>query len=129
MAVGAAEGKRLAAQQQAIRMAVEADVRNAVQNVTALRSRLDAAESASKSAEDQYLSEQRQFQAGTSSVFLVLQRQTDLIAARSRDPRSGQRRKRHRRSRPRHCTYSPRSKNRSGPVKGPSAIGFASRIY
>jgi len=43
---------------------------------------------ARKSAEDQYASEQRQFQAGTSSVFLVLQRQTDLINARSREARA-----------------------------------------
>jgi HAE1 family hydrophobic/amphiphilic exporter-1 len=33
--------------------------------------------------------EQRQFQAGTSTTFLVLQRQTDLIAARSRETRAG----------------------------------------
>ena len=33
-------------------------------------------------------SEQRQFQAGTSTVFLVLQRQTDLIAARTREVRA-----------------------------------------
>jgi len=39
-------------------------------------------------AEDQYSSEQRQFQAGTPSVFLVLQRQTDLISARSREIRA-----------------------------------------
>jgi outer membrane protein TolC len=88
VAVGVAEGKRLAAQQQAIEMAVEADVRNALQAVAGARSRLDAAESARKFAEEQYASEQRQFQAGTSSVFLVLQRQTDLIAARSREIRA-----------------------------------------
>jgi len=34
------------------------------------------------------LSEQRQFQAGTSWVFVVLQRQTDLISARSREIRA-----------------------------------------
>ncbi len=88
VAVSAAQGKRLAAQQQSVEMAVEADVRNALQTVVAARSRLDAAESASKFADEQYLSEQRQFQAGTSSVFLVLQRQTDLIAARSREIRA-----------------------------------------
>ncbi|HCC57476.1 MAG TPA: hypothetical protein DEQ47_09465, partial [Solibacterales bacterium] len=38
--------------------------------------------------EEQYQSEQRQFRAGTTSVFLVLQRQTDLIAARSRELRA-----------------------------------------
>jgi outer membrane protein TolC len=88
VAIGIADGKRLAAQQQAVEMAVEADVRNALQSVAAARSRLDSAQSASKSADDQYISEQRQFRAGTSSVFLVLQRQTDLIAARSREIRA-----------------------------------------
>jgi HAE1 family hydrophobic/amphiphilic exporter-1 len=88
VSVSAAEGKRLAAQQQTVEMAVEADVRNAVQSVAAVRSRLGSAEAASKFAEEQYLSEQRQFQAGTSSVFLVLQRQTDLVAARSREIRA-----------------------------------------
>jgi outer membrane protein TolC len=43
---------------------------------------------ASRSADEQYTSEQRQFQAGTSTVFLVLQRQTDLITARSREIRA-----------------------------------------
>jgi outer membrane protein TolC len=88
VAVSAAEAKRLAAQQQAIEMAIEGDVRNALETVTAARSRLVSAESASKFADEQYMSEQRQFQAGTSSVFLVLQRQTDLIAARSREIRA-----------------------------------------
>ena len=50
--------------------------------------RLEAAITARRYAEDQYASEQRQFQAGTSTVFLVLQRQTDLIAARTREVRA-----------------------------------------
>jgi hypothetical protein len=69
-------------------MAVEADVRNALQAVNSSRARLDAAGLARQSAEEQYASEQRQFQAGTSIVFLVLQRQTDLIAARNRELRA-----------------------------------------
>ncbi len=88
VAVGAAEGKRLALQQQTIEMSVEADVRNSLEAIAAARARLDSADSALQSAEAQYASEQRQFQAGTSSVFLVLQRQTDLIAARSREIRA-----------------------------------------
>ena len=43
---------------------------------------------ARRSAEEQYASEQRQFQAGTSTVFLVLQRQSDLIVARAREVRA-----------------------------------------
>lgn len=88
VAVGVAEGKRLQAQSQAVELNVEADVRNTLQSLAAARARLDSAQSARKFAEDQYQSEQRQFQAGTSSVFLVLQRQTDLISARSREIRA-----------------------------------------
>jgi outer membrane protein TolC len=87
-AISAAEGRRLHVQQEQLRMAIEADVRNALQSVTSSRSRLEASGLARSSAETQYESEQRQFQAGTSSVFLVLQRQTDLIGARGREVRA-----------------------------------------
>ena len=69
-------------------MAVEQDVRNALQAVVSATSRLRASVDARKSAEAQYASEERQFQAGTTTVFLVLQRQTELIAARTREARS-----------------------------------------
>jgi HAE1 family hydrophobic/amphiphilic exporter-1 len=87
-AIAAAEGRRLHSIENQIGMAVEADVRNALQAVNSSRARLDAAGLARQSAEEQNSSEQRQFQAGTSSVFLVLQRQTDLIAARNREVRA-----------------------------------------
>ena len=87
-AIAVAEGRRLHAVENQIGMAVEADVRNALQAVNSSRARLDAAGLARQSAEEQYASEQRQFQAGTSSVFLVLQRQTDLISARNREVRA-----------------------------------------
>jgi outer membrane protein TolC len=88
IAVSAADGRRLRAVQNQIGMAIEADVRNGLQAVNSTQSRLEAAALARGSAEEQYSSEQRQFQAGTSSVFLVLQRQTDLIAARGRELRA-----------------------------------------
>jgi HAE1 family hydrophobic/amphiphilic exporter-1 len=87
-AIAAAEGRRLHLVENQIGMAVEADVRNALQAVNSSRARLDAAGLARQSAEEQNASEQRQFQAGTSSVFLVLQRETDLIAARNREVRA-----------------------------------------
>jgi HAE1 family hydrophobic/amphiphilic exporter-1 len=87
-AISMLEGRRLRTVQDQLGMAIEADVRNALQAVLATESRLDAAALARRSAEEQYSSEQRQFQAGTSTVFLVLQRQTDLIAARSREVRA-----------------------------------------
>lgn len=84
----AAEGRRLKTQRQQIELAVEQDVRNALQLSSSAQARLDAAVTARRYAEDQYSSEQRQFQAGTSTVFLVLQRQADLIAARTREVRA-----------------------------------------
>jgi HAE1 family hydrophobic/amphiphilic exporter-1 len=87
-ALSAAEGRRLKTQRQQIEIAIEQDVRNALQTASSARSRLDASVTARLYAEQQYTSEQRQFQAGTSTVFLVLQRQTDLIAARTREVRA-----------------------------------------
>ncbi len=87
-AVSAAEGKRLQYLREQIEMAIEADVRNSLQALASAEARLDSAMLASQTADEQYESERRQFQAGTSSVFLVLQRQTDLIAARSREVRA-----------------------------------------
>ena len=86
--ISAAEGRRVRALQDQVGMAVVADVRNALQALQSARSRLDAATLARRSAEEQYASEQRQFQAGTSTVFLVLQRQTDFISARGREVRA-----------------------------------------
>lgn len=88
VAVSTAEGRRLRAVQDQVGMAVEADVRNSMQVVVSAQARLAAAAVASRSAQQQYESEQRQLQAGTSTVFLVLQRQTDLITARSREVRA-----------------------------------------
>jgi HAE1 family hydrophobic/amphiphilic exporter-1 len=87
-AVAASETKRLEATRKQVELAIEQDVRNAVQAVSTAGARLDAAGNARKDAEDQYASEQRQFRAGTSTVFLVLQRQTDLISARTREARA-----------------------------------------
>ena len=87
-AVSAAEGKRLQAVREQVEMAIETDVRNSMQAVTSAQARLQAATLASRTAEQQYESEERQLQAGTSTVFLVLQRQSDLISARSREVRA-----------------------------------------
>jgi outer membrane protein TolC len=88
LAIAEADGRKLKVLRDQIGMAIEADVRNALQAVTSADARLSAARLARESAEEQYASEQRQFQAGTSTVFLVLQRQSDLIAARSREVRA-----------------------------------------
>jgi HAE1 family hydrophobic/amphiphilic exporter-1 len=88
VAVAMSESKRLEAVRKQVELAIEQDVRNAVQAVSTASARLDAASNARHYAEEQYASEQRQFQAGTSTVFLVLQRQTDLTAARTREARA-----------------------------------------
>jgi len=88
LAVSNAEGRRLRAVQDQIAMTIESDVRNSMQAVASAQARLAASVVASRSAQEQYESEQRQLQAGTSTVFLVLQRQTDLITARNREVRS-----------------------------------------
>jgi HAE1 family hydrophobic/amphiphilic exporter-1 len=86
--IALAEGKRLKNQQELVELAVMADVRNSAQALAAAEARFRAASRARDSAEEQYQSEQRQFKAGTSTLFLVLQRQTDMIAARSRELRA-----------------------------------------
>jgi HAE1 family hydrophobic/amphiphilic exporter-1 len=88
LAVAAAEGKRLKNQQQLVELAVVADVRNSAQALAAAEARFRAASRARDTAEEQYQSEQRQFKAGTSTQFLVLQRQTDMISARQRELRA-----------------------------------------
>jgi outer membrane protein TolC len=87
-ALSTAEGRRLRTVRQQVEMGIEQDVRNSLQLVASSQARLDAANNAQRYAEEQYQSEQRQFQAGTTTVFLVLQRQTDLIAARTRQVRA-----------------------------------------
>jgi outer membrane protein TolC len=54
-----------------VEMAVESDVRESLQQVTSARAGLDAATLARQSAESQFEGEQRQFRAGTSTVFSV----------------------------------------------------------
>jgi len=87
-AVAMSETRRLEATRRQVELAIEQDVRNALQSKSTAAARLDASANARHYAEEQYASEQRQFQAGTSTVFLVLQRQTDLIAARTREARA-----------------------------------------
>jgi outer membrane protein TolC len=83
-----AEEHRIRNQREQIEQAIEADVRNAMQGMGTAQSRLEAARVQRESAEEQYQSEQRQFRAGTSTLFLVQQRQSTMIAARSQERRA-----------------------------------------
>jgi len=60
-------------------------VRNALQTLETSRRRVDAARSSRINAELQYQSEQRKFDAGQSTNFLVLDRQNALSSARGRE--------------------------------------------
>ncbi len=88
LASSLADARRIGLQRQALELAIQADVRNAMQAVQSAQSRLAASEDARRSAEEQYASEQRRFQAGTSTVFFVLQRQTAMIATRTQYARA-----------------------------------------
>jgi HAE1 family hydrophobic/amphiphilic exporter-1 len=64
---------------------VEAEVRNALQALRSAEARLASAAASRESAVQLAESEQRQFRAGTTTFYLVLQRQTELLAARGRE--------------------------------------------
>jgi outer membrane protein TolC len=83
-----AQTRRIQNQREQIEQAIEADVRNTMQLMQSAELRLDAARVQRESAEEQYNSEQRQFRAGTSTLFLVQQRQTTMISARSQERRA-----------------------------------------
>lgn len=88
LAASMVEGRRLRLQRQQMEAAIEADVRNALQTVASARATAAAATQMRELAEQQYASEQRRFEAGTSTVFFVVQRQSALIASRSQQARA-----------------------------------------
>jgi len=77
------EGSRIENQQAQAEENIEAEVRNSLQALRSAQSRLTSAIDARLAAEELYNSEQRQFRGGTSTFFLVLQRQTALAVARA----------------------------------------------
>lgn len=86
--IAATSQKQSITQQQQLEMTVESDVRNTLQKLTNSDLLQNTAHRAALLAQQQYDSEQRQFKAGTSSVFLVLQRQNELISAKLREIRA-----------------------------------------
>ena len=83
-----AQGRRIDNQRMQTEVTIEADVRNAMQAMVSAQARLESARVFRASAEAQYESEQRQFRAGTSTLFLVQQRQTEMVTARSQESRA-----------------------------------------
>jgi outer membrane protein TolC len=80
-----AQGTRIKTQLRQAEQLVEADVRNTLQAVRSAEARLQSAAASRASAEQQYASQQRQFRAGTTTIFLVLQSQTALLAAQANE--------------------------------------------
>ncbi len=62
---------------------IEAEIRDALQSIQSSRLRLGAARVKQHSAQQQYDSEQRRFHAGESTVFLVQQRQLNVVTSQS----------------------------------------------
>jgi HAE1 family hydrophobic/amphiphilic exporter-1 len=82
------EGKRIASQREQLEQLIQVDVRNALQSLTTAEARLRSAAIARDTAEQQYESEKRKLDAGQSTVFLVLERQTALSVARGNELRA-----------------------------------------
>jgi HAE1 family hydrophobic/amphiphilic exporter-1 len=80
--------ERIRTQREQLEQLIQVDVRNALQQVRTAESRLRAAASARSASEQQYASEQRKLDAGQSTVFLVLERQTQLATARGNELRA-----------------------------------------
>ncbi len=82
------EGQRIQTQREQLEQLIQVDVRNALQIVRTAESRLRAAAAARSASEQQYQSEQRRFDAGQSTLFLVLERQTAFTTARGNELRA-----------------------------------------
>lgn len=80
-----AEGELIKNQKAQAEQIIEAQVRNTLQSLKSAEARLNAAIAARASAEQLYESEERLFRGGVTTFFLVQQRQTELLVARSRE--------------------------------------------
>lgn len=77
------EGERIATQREQLEQSIQVEVRNALQSMRSAEARLRAAVATREANEQQFASEQRKLDAGQSTTFLVLDRQTTLTNARS----------------------------------------------
>jgi len=82
------EGQRIETQREQLEQSIQVEVRNALQVVRSAEARLRSAGIARQASEQQYQSEQRKLDAGQSTVFLVLERQTALTTARGNELRA-----------------------------------------
>src|ERR1051326_3483053 len=77
------EGERIKTQREQLEQSIQVEVRNALQSMRSAEARLRAAVATREANEQQFASEQRKLDAGQSTTFLVLERQTALTSARS----------------------------------------------
>ena len=77
------EGERIGTQREQLEQNIQVDVRNALQAMRSAEARLRAATATREANEQQFASEQRKLDAGQSTVFLVLERQTSLTESRA----------------------------------------------
>ncbi len=77
------EGERIGTQREQLEQTIQVDVRNALQGMRSAQARLRAATATREANEQQFASEQRKLDAGQSTTFLVLERQTNLTEARA----------------------------------------------
>jgi outer membrane protein len=77
------QGEQLEASYRSQDQAIEMDVRNAAQAVDTAQKRVVASRAARESAEQQLVGEQKLYEVGRSTTFLLLQRQQELTAART----------------------------------------------
>lgn len=82
------EGERLSTQREQLQQSIQVEVRNALQAIESSQAKLRAAGVARETSEQQYESEKRKLDAGQSTVFLVLERQTALTVARGNELRA-----------------------------------------
>jgi HAE1 family hydrophobic/amphiphilic exporter-1 len=79
------EGERISTQREQLEQTIQVDVRNALQAVRSSEARLRAAVATRTANEQQFASEQRKLDAGQSTTFLVLERQTALTESRGQE--------------------------------------------
>lgn len=82
------EGERLQTQREQLEQQIQIDVRNAIQTMRTSEARLRTAAIVRENSERQYESEKRRLDEGQSTIFLVLERQTQLANARGAELRA-----------------------------------------
>jgi HAE1 family hydrophobic/amphiphilic exporter-1 len=82
------QGEQIKTQREKLEQVIQVEVRNALQSLQSAQARLRAAMVAREASEKQYESEKRKLDAGQSTVFLVLERQTAFTTARGNELRA-----------------------------------------